>query len=116
MGRKILERRHKGDDLGKWTEALTDPKLAKKANKKLWERFGYGIEWSSLPAKKTGGSSMTDKKITKQIVKRLSRNFSSDLPNLPVLSQKTLRDIRNPTGSLSESQFKRIFNETEETK
>jgi hypothetical protein len=116
MGRKILERRHKGDDVGKWTEALTDPKLARKANKKLWERFGYGIDWSSLPVKKTGGSSMTDKNITKQLVRTLSRNFRSDLPNLPVLSQKTLRDIRNPTGSLNESKFKRIFNETVETK
>ena len=101
-----MERGFRNEEVGKWTEALTDPKLAKKANKKLWERFGYGIEWSQLPSKKNNSTAVADKEFTKSMVRRLSRNFSNDLPNLPVLSQKTLNNIQNTRSSLSESQFR----------
>lgn len=34
--------------IGKWADAIMDPKMCHKANKKVWERFGYGMDWQKI--------------------------------------------------------------------
>lgn len=91
------------DGVGSWAEAITDPKTANKANNMMWSRFGYGLDWNNGDSPMHGNSP----KDTRMLMKQLSRNFKDDeLVQLPLISQKTAKDIKNPArASITESKF-----------
>jgi len=55
-----------------------------------------------------------DANATKQQLMRLSRNFEGDVKGLPLLSQRTLKDIKNPKLSLKGSHFTTTLEEKDE--
>jgi len=96
--------------IGSWAQVIQDPNLAIDANKKMWEKFGYGIDWENIHKCKQNRStimkSMDAKaKYTKQQLAKLSRNWEGDVNGLPLLSQRTLKDIRDPNLSLKAKDF-----------
>lgn len=53
-----------------WTRALSDPKLAHCVNNKIWNRYGYGLDFGELG--KLGNQSVAKNKL-----KNITRNFCS---------------------------------------
>ena len=105
--------------IGPWAEAISNPKLANDANKKLWKKFGYGMDWENIHKCKQNRSiihkSMDAKaKYTKQQLARLSRNWDGGVKGLPLLSQRTLKDIRDPTLSLKAEDFTTTLEDKDE--
>ena len=112
--------------VGTWAQAINDPKQAFEANRKLWDRFGYGIDWNQIenlrgnqgnkkiqPAttkassKTTRSMNANDLERSKVHMKKLSRNFGSDagFETLPLLSQKQVKDIKNQKKSIMGIHF-----------
>ena len=133
---KISPTSYKSDDLfkkpangcdemiGNWAEAIVDPKLASKTNQKMWNKFGYGMDWQKVHSLKSKHSESDEKSVseiktnfTKKELMRLSRNFAGEVKGLPVLSQRTLKGIQNPKLSLKgnlKSHFSSTFEEKDE--
>ena len=103
--------------IGSWAEAISDPKLASEANKKMWQKFGHGMDWEKIHKCKNNRSSINksmDANATKKHLIKLSRNFEGDVKGLPLLSQRTLKDIKNPKLSLKGSHFTSTVEEKDE--
>ena len=66
--------------MGGWADALVDPKISKKANSKLWEKYGYGIETAKCQSAKDLHKNPGK---LRKVSQMLTRNYDPDLAYKP---------------------------------
>ena len=82
-----------------WAEAMADPKLISGANKRVWDKFGIGMDWAECLKNKRSFDIGQSKKYLEVLTKNVKNKKPFQNQSLPLLKKM------NKNTSLSNSQL-----------